>query len=249
MNALAIAFDGLQNRILHGDAAILPRVRGADAGHRLRIYADAYRLRLVEVLGNDFPATRDALGEAGFAELAERYLQAHPSTQPSVRHLGAAFADWLAAQADAPPGLYELARFEWLQAAAFDAVDAPTLDADDIAALAPDAWPELRLHLHPAARLLDGSWLAIAGGAVTLADVDSPTRWLLWRDADGDVLWRQLEGDEADALRAASDGADFGGVCERLAAHHGDEAALRAASLLKRWLADGLITADSHLPR
>jgi hypothetical protein len=249
MNALAAALDGLQDRILRGDSAIFPRVRGADAGHRLRIYADAYFLRLVEVLGNDFPATCDALGEDAFAAFAERYLQAHPSTQPSVRHLGAAFADWLEAQADAPPGLHELARFEWLQAAAFDAVDAPTLDANDIASLMPEAWPQLRLHLHPATRLLDGSRLAIVEGAVTLADVDSPARWLLWRDADGDVCWRQLEGDEADALRAATDGADFGDICERLAAYHGDEAALRAASLLKRWLADGLITADSHLPR
>lgn len=249
MNAPATALDGLQDRILRGDGAVFVRVRGADAAHRLRIYADAYRLRLVEVLGNDFPATRAALGDDDFSATAERYLQAHPSTQPSVRHVGSAFADWLQARPDAPAGAHELARFEWLQAAAFDAVDAPTLDANDIATLAPDAWPRLRLHLHPAAQLLDSSRLAIVEGTVTLADVDSPTRWLLWRDADGDVRWRQLEGDEADALHATTHGADFGDICERLAARHGGEAALRAASLLKRWLADGLVTADSHLPR
>ena len=93
MNALTATLDGLQERILYGDGAIF--VRGADAGHRLRIYADAYRLRLVEVLGNDFPATRDALGEEVFAAFVERYLHPHPSTRPSVRHLGSAFADWL----------------------------------------------------------------------------------------------------------------------------------------------------------
>ena len=243
MNALTATLDGLQDRILHGDGTIF--VRGADAGHRLRIYADAYRLRLVEVLGNDFPATRDALGEEVFAAFAERYLHPHPSTRPSVRHLGSAFADWLESQIDAPRGLHELARFEWLQAAAFDAFDAPTLAINDIAVLAPDAWPQLRLHLHPATQLLDTTRLAIVEGAVTLADVDSPTRWLLWRDADGDVHWRQLDDDEADALHAINRDATFGELCARLATRHGDDDALRAASLLKRWLADGLLAADS----
>jgi hypothetical protein len=245
MNALATELDGLQARILHGDAAIFPRVRGADAAHRLRIYADAYRLRLVEVLGNDFPATRDALGEDDFARFAECYPQAHPSMQPSVRHFGFAFAGWLETQADAPPGLHELARFEWLQSAAFDAADAPALRVDDVAALAPESWPSLRFQLHPCVRLLDTERLAIDEGALTLADGDSPVRWLLWRDAEGDVRWRSLEADEADALHAIRNGANFGELCARLESRHGEDGALRAASLLKRWLADGLLAADS----
>lgn len=247
MNALSAALDGLQDRILRGDGAIFARVRGADAGQRLRIYADAYRLRLAEVLGNDFPATREALGEDAFEGVAERYLRAHPSTRPSVRHFGSAFADWLEAQADAPSGLHELARFEWLLAAAFDAEDARALDADAVAALAPESWPRLRLRLHPATRLLDTARLAAVAGAPACIDVDAPARWLLWRDADGDVQWRQLEDDEAEALHAAAADADFGAVCELLAARHGDAGPLRAASLLKRWLADGLLAAADSL--
>lgn len=245
MNALAATLDGLQDRILHGDRAILPRVLGADAGHRLRIYADAWRLRLVEVLGNDFPATRAALGEDAFAGFAERYLHAHPSTHPSVRHVGRAFADWLQSQPGAPPGLHELARFEWLQAAAFDAEDAPALDAEDVASLPADAWPGLRLRLHPATRLLDTRRLAIVEGAPGSLDIDSPAHWLLWRGANGDVHWRRLDHDEADALHALLSTTDFAEVCERLSLRHGDHGPLRAASLLKRWLADGLLAAPS----
>lgn len=243
MSALASAQAGLQERILHGDAAVFPRVRGADAAQRLRIYADAYRLRLVDILGNDFPATRDALGESAFAAFAERYLHAHPPAHPSVRHVGGAFADWLAAEADAPRGLHELARFEWLQAAVFDAADAAALGIDELAALPAEAWPQLRLRLHPATQLLDSARLAIVGGAPACSDVVSPARWLLWRDPDGDVRWRQLEDDEAGALHALAANATFGDVCERLSAIH-DDGALRAASLLRRWLADGLIAAD-----
>ena len=240
MNALATALDGLQERILHDDNAIFIHVRGADAVHRLRIYADAYRLRLVEILGNDFPATRVALGDDDFAGFAERYLQAHPSTQPSVRHVGSAFTDWLATQADTPTGLHELARFEWLQAAAFDAADAPTLNIDNVTMLAPEAWPRLRLRLHPSARLLDTTRLATRDGEPAVSVSSDPARWLLWRDADGDVHWRQLEDDEADALHAVDAETTFGELCERLPA-------LRAASLLKRWLADSLLAADSPL--
>lgn len=202
-------------------------------------------MRLVEILGNDFPATRDALGEDVFAGFAERYLRAHPSTRPSVRHLGAAFADWMEAQLDAPRELHELARFEWLQAAAFDAEDMPLLGVEDVALLPAEAWPALRLHLHPSARLLDTIRLVIVAGAPEVAAADSPAHWLLWRGADGDVHWRSLDVDEADALRALRSGADFGDVCERLAMHHDDGGALRAASLLKRWLADGLLAADA----
>ena len=244
MNALATALDGLQERILYGDVAIFARVRGADAAHRLRIYADAYRLRLVEILGNDFPATRDALGEDAFAQFGERYLRAHPSTQPSVRHLGNAFSGWLEAQSDMPPGLHELARFEWLQGAAFDAADAPALGIDAVAALAPEAWPGLQLRLHPATQLLNSTRLAVRDGAIVIADDDQPMHWLLWRDAKGDACWRSLDADEAEALHAAHSGASFGDICERLAAHHGDDGPMRAASLLKRWLADGLLAAD-----
>lgn len=247
MNALATALDGLQERILRGDGTILVRVRGADAAQRLRIYGDAYRLRLVEVLGNDFPATRHALGEDAFALSAERYLQAHPSTRPSVRHVGSAFADWLETQDDAPRGLHELARFEWLQSAAFDAADAPALDVADVAALPADEWPALRLRLHPSVRLLDTARLAIHDGIPTLAGADESVHWLLWRGADGDGRWRSLEADEADALHAVLNNARFGEVCETLSTPHGDAGALRAASLLKRWLADGLIAADSLL--
>ena len=247
MSALPATLDGLQERILRGDGTNLLRVRGADAAQRLRIYSDAYRLRLVDVLGNDFPATRDALGEDRFAAFAERYLAAHPSVRPSVRHAGSHFADWLEAQAEAPSGLHELARFEWLQWAAFDADDAPALEVADVAALPADEWPALRLRLHPSARLLDTVRLAIHDGIPTLAEADEPMRWLLWRDADGDACWRSLEADEAGALHAVLDSACFGEVCETLSTPHGDAGALRAASLLKRWLADGLIAADSPL--
>jgi hypothetical protein len=67
----------------------------------------------------------------------------------------------------------------------------------------------------------------------------------MWRSVDGGVQWRRLDTDEAAALDAVAAGEPFARLCERMTAVHGDGGALRAASLLKRWLADGLLAAPS----
>lgn len=245
--------------LLHGDAGIAAdidatRAHGETRGDRLRIYADAYRLRLIDVLGQDYPATRALLGAARFDALADDYLRAHPSAHPSVRHFGQAFADWLAARREVPRGLHELARFEWLQGEVFDAADAAVLAIDAIASLPAHAWPALRLHLHPATRLLE-----LRGNAAAVVDAhtrglrlprlrgsNKTTHWLLWRSA-GDAHWRRLDLDEAELVRAVQSGDTFARLCERLDARHRD-GALRAASLLKRWLADGVLASNALHP-
>ena len=77
-----------------------------------------------------------------------------------------------------------------------------------------------------------------------LADDADPADWLLWR-LDFDVHWRRLEADEALALRAVEAGESFAQLCERLNEPNGDGAS-RAAALLKRWLADGLLAVSDN---
>ena len=83
------------------DAALGTVVRGhgrLDAAARIEIYADMYRARLVAVLREDFPRVCAILGDDGFSALVGRYLARHPSTHPSVRHLGHGFAGHLATE-------------------------------------------------------------------------------------------------------------------------------------------------------
>ena len=254
MSALAASQAAMHGWLLHGDPAIGASVQGPQVEQRLRIYSDAYRLRLLEVLGNDFPVTKALLGEDGFDAVALDYLDAHPSTHPSLRHFGHAFADWLRQHARRPRGLHALARFEWTQGLVFDAADADALTFDAIASLPAYAWPSLRLHLQPPVRML-----ALPCNAPALVDAhargeplpalrDAPAAdWLLWR-RDGDVHWRRLDADEADLLQAITDGECFGLLCERASARHPDDGPLRAASLLKRWLTDGLLATDAKRP-
>jgi hypothetical protein len=188
-----------------------------------------------------------------FDELAAAYLVDHPSRYCSVRYVGSEYAVWLNAHQGAPhfvqPHWAELAAFEWAQGEVFDAADSDIVVLGDIADIPFAAWPGLRLHLQPALRLI---WLhgnapacVVAHGAdKSLPRVirhDEPAMWLLWRRGF-DVYWRALESDELSALQALQAGANFGGVCESLCVWHSDDAvALRAASLLKRWISDELI--------
>ena len=231
--------------LLRRNPAQAPAVSGSPAASpitRLRVYADGYRWRLVEVLGHDFPALRASLGEDRFDTLAGDYLDAHPSRHSSVRHFGQRFPHWLARH-DATAA--DLARLEWRQGEVFDAADAPARSIDDMAALSPEAWAGLRLVLHPAVRRLRLHSTAIAvldaharGERLPPLRPHAPSAWLLWR-AGFDVHWRRLPRDEAMALVAIERGDAFADWCVRLP---GGSPALRAARLLKRWLSDGLVT-------
>lgn len=253
MSALAATQAAMHGWLLQGDPAIAARVQGPHVEHRLRIHADAYRLRMLEVLGNDFPVTNAVLGEDGFDAVAIQYIDSHPSTHPSLRHYGRAFADWLRPRGLRPRTLHQLARFEWMQGEVFDAADADPLAIEDVASLPADAWPLLRLHLQPSVRML-----SLACNAPALVEAHArehalpalrgtPTAEWLLRRHDGDVHWRRLDADEAALLHAVADGKCFAQLCELASRFHSDDGPLRAASLLKRWLADGLLA--THAPR
>ncbi|PNS09695.1 DNA-binding domain-containing protein [Solilutibacter silvestris] len=247
--ALFAQQDALRHWLINGNSAVSGFIGEDRRDDRLRIYADAYRLRLIDVLANDFPVLHALVGEEMFDTLAEGYLRAHPSRQPSVRHFGSGFPAWIHHH-EHPATWSALAQFEWMQGEVFDAVDAPVLGFDDLATLTPDAWPALRLRLQPAMRVVEvaaGIPAMIeahhAGEPLLAAVGDVPTRWLLWRH-DFRVHWRRLDDDEAALLALANDGATFAELCARLATSLPEaDAALRAIGLIKRWIADDLIAA------
>lgn len=239
------------------EAAVTGNERG-DAATRLRVYADAYRLRLLEALGNDYEALRRFIGEARFERLGRAYIEEHPSDTPSVRWFGRHLPQFLrrAPAYAARPVLAELAQFEWSKGEVFDAPDAPPLALEAVAAVAPDRWPGMQLQPHPGLRRLDLRWNVPAICLAYEQGQPAPRHrararalpWLLWRDAALNIRWRSLGADEAAAFDALSGGASFGTLCELLCQWlEPEHAALHAASLLKRWIVDGLIV-DLDVP-
>lgn len=225
---------------------------GLDSATRLEVYANAYRARLHEALETDFPALAYALGDEGFTALGEAYIAAHPSPYFSLRDYGTRLPVWLADQpvAEAHPWLVELATLEWALAEAFDAPDADTAGVEDAAALAPADWPAMCLHFVPSLRVVTQTWdiltpwhAAKAGEPFDTVDaLTAPTRCLVWREQLV-TRFRSVAPDEAQALEQAAAGASFADLCTTLGETEPspEQAALRAAALLKAWLEAGLV--------
>ncbi|HEY4128843.1 MAG TPA: DNA-binding domain-containing protein [Gammaproteobacteria bacterium] len=254
MSALKQLEQDFQGCVLGNDLDMAGQVVGdarADAAERVRVYVEAYRLRLLEILQDNFTGLHGLLGDEQFDAMGRAYIDAHPSTHPSVRwfprHLEAFLRE--TAPYSEHGHLAEMAAFEWAQSMVFDAVDQPVVGMQELASLPSEAWTGLRLRLCAAMQRLDLRWnipttwkQLEAQEEPELVEGEEPTGWLLWR-ADLTTHWRSLTQDEAWALDAAREGQGFSELCEGLCKWHAPEAvALKAASYLKLWLNDGLIT-------
>ncbi len=223
----------------------------ADAKARMDLYADACIARLVEALEHHYPGLRGLVGDEPFRRLCREYVAAHPSTFRSIRWFGDRMAAFLAEKAPYRdhPFLAEMAAFEWTQGRVFDAADAVPLGEAALQRVPPERWGFLAFGFTPAMELLDlrwnvpDLWQALDRGE-TPPDPEErevPVVWLVWRQAL-DPRWRPLEVDEAWALQQALAGADFATLCEGLLEWVDvQHAPLRAASLLRTWLAHGLV--------
>lgn len=217
------------------------------AGRRLKIYHDAYQLRLIEALSESYPKLGLLLGDALFEQMACSYIAAHPSTCRNLRWYGGAFADHLARELPEHPIAAELARFEWALGLAFDSADASLVTRDALAPVPLDAWGALRFALHPSVQVLDlglntpGIWKALAEDRAPPAVEQTPASWVIWRQSLS-PHFRSLPAEERVSLQWLRDGARFAELCEALAQDRGEsEAVALAAKLLSGWMADGLL--------
>lgn len=254
MNALPRTQGDFQNYLLRQEGPITGEIMGdarLDAITRLEIYANAYRLRLVEALDGDFVALEAHVGPERFEDIARAYIDAHPSDHFSLRHFGRHMARFLASVAPYKdePLLAELATFDWALTNSFDAADSAVATVEDMAKVAPDAWPHLVFVPHASVQRLNLEWNA--PGIWKAADKNQPLPtpekaphpigWAMWRQ-ELQIYFRSLSVDEAFALDALLRGENFGAICDGLTEWiDAKNVALHAAGLLKQWLADGLI--------
>ncbi len=255
MSPLAQLQRQFQAYVMSGDPLILPEVVAIDASkaqRRLDIYHQAYRLRLIEVLGNDFPGVKALAGEH-FTTLLQTYVEASPSPHFNVRWYGDRLAGFLAGHADAAstPALAEMAALEWDLTLVFDAVEEALVELADVGQVPPDAWATMRLSFASSLRCRVLHWnVAQIRRAMdqdeplpTLAPLESAETEAIWRH-DFKVRHRPLAVDEAAALNAARDGATFSDLCVLLCEWHAeDTVAMRAAELLKNWIHDQWVAA------
>ena len=156
-----------------------------------------------------------------------------------------------------------MAAFEWALGLAFDAEDAPVLALEDLAAIAPEAWADLKFSFHPSLHMLPLQWNvlqiwnALEKQEAPPAIAKTDEACLIWRQGFnlGSNLgfdlerglnshFRSLDFAEYAALQLAISGASFGALCEKLQENATEEeATMLAAQYLAGWLNEGMITA------
>jgi hypothetical protein len=226
--------------------ACLRLVRGADDSDRktrIRVYSDAYYLRLRDVLREDFPKVTALLGGERFDEVVAGYLEVFPSEKPSVRHLGRALAEFLRNRKDIPRCLADLAELEWARLEVFDAPDDDCATMADLAVVPPDTWPSLRFSMIPAIRTLRAQFpvhqLWSDGKSPDMPPVETSLR--IWRKNGFQVLHAPMDERESAALDRMVSGEPFATICETFADLPEMDAVQETTALLARWIEDGII--------
>jgi len=118
---------------------------------QLSVYREQFWIRHVGCLAEDYATLQALLGETGFETLVAAYLGAHPPTKFRLRDLGERLPSFVAERSPWAEDalLADVARVEWAFVDAYDAADAPPLDAASLGGVAEDAWSGARLTFHP----------------------------------------------------------------------------------------------------
>ncbi len=187
------------------------------ASERIGIYAEMFIWRQLETLREDFPKLWALMGEDPFESTARDYLQSHPSRHPSLSKLGRELPDFLRRSQLLRSDLADLASLEWARAEVFEALDAPVMDSQALAALPPDELAEMKLEPISAWQLLRLDhdilplWRALEEGRP--ADVGAPKLGdncaVVWRKGF-DVFHVAVNRNEALALDSLLAGAPPG---------------------------------------
>lgn len=231
-----------------------PRGWGARQAAGMAVYRNNYRSALLNALRAGFERTERWVGAEAFGRAAAHHVISHPPSSWTLDDAGAGF-DVTCAQlfADDP----EVAELVWLERAmldAFTSADSIPMDTTGFSAATADFaeqdWAALRLTFQPGmgwrqvSHDLRGIWQHLADDAATglqVVPLEEPLVCLVWREGERPTF-KQVSSLEGRAFAAMQGGANYGDLCEMLAAEIGaDQAILDAGRCLGGWLAEGMI--------
>jgi hypothetical protein len=244
--------DDLSNVVLPSNAL--------DSSSRLEIYIDAYFERLLECLGQEFQATRAALGDENFNAVAFGYLRREPSRSYTLNELGATFPSYLsetrlherAAPVDAARSwgefIVELAAFERVLRDVFDgpgSENIETMEFSHLAAQLADSAGQLRLLPAPSLRLVQFDhhvhrfWQDWKDSGAVVVPPPAPAYLAISR-RDFAVQRHELSALQFELLARLLEGQSLSDAIEATAVQSGALESLLADSL-QAWFADWIV--------
>ncbi|MHB1051636.1 MAG: HvfC/BufC family peptide modification chaperone [Thiobacillus sp.] len=220
---------------------------GAD--HRLHIYHNAYRVRLLENLQDAYEKTWAYLGDETFESSALAFIEGNPPKHRNLRWHGAELPQWLAVRFPQDRDIAELALIDWQLRLAFDGPDASPVQTVELAGLAAEDWASVGFQFVPTLFIVPVRFNSVAiwhaldqEQAPPAAEALPAPAWLLiWRKG-WQPHFRTIQAAEYAALMQLQGGASFAQVCADLGEQFSDqEAANVAAESLRTWLQDEMI--------
>jgi Putative DNA-binding domain len=216
----------------------------------VEIYADMYLWRLVDALREDYPKLAALVGDERFYALSEAYVREHPSRHHDLGRAGVHLPAFLRGHPDpGRPDLADLAALEWSRSEVFFEAEVERASSGALAALPAEEFPETRLHLVPALRVLTAEhdvvhlWRELEHGHPAPSPAPGVHAIAVWRSGF-DVLHTSLELDEASALRAVGSGDPLSCVCAVFGAR--EDPARTAFNAITSWFGEGWIAAVEH---
>jgi hypothetical protein len=219
-------------------SAFLARVMQAEDGTAgLDVYRRIVRANTRRALEGAYPVLSRLVGEAFFAEMADRYADAHPSRGGDLHGFGAAFATFIGGYAPARQLDYlpDVARLEWAVHRAAFARDPASFDFAALAALSPTARLEARLEPQPGTVLVESADPIVSIWEANRHDRDGALE-SAW---EGEAALVYREGLHVRVVRAGRDAP----LLARLLAGHPLGEACRDeadAAALPRWVGAGI---------
>lgn len=208
---------------------------------RLQIYRNAYFLRVIDQLENQYPTLASALGKPAFGKLVHDYITAHPSRYYNIREIGRALPLFMQKIGDFSHVLIEIARVE----AALSLV--LTADAEDrltitiLQDLPIDDGGNYRFQLIKAHQLLS---ITPEGGAYFNLALAARADLLIWQ-RQNKAFYHLLSEKEALIINYFRQGLDFAEVCEKMNQHlcH-DEGVPFILQCIQYWIQQEIFTVN-----
>jgi hypothetical protein len=237
------------------ESLVTPSARGMRPVDRLEVYREQFWLRHLPNLRDDYPTVVWALGHEAFEGLCVEYLRAHPPRTWDLQKLGANLPAYAASH---PPwqgdGLAcDAARLDWAFMEAYSTPDAGPFDPSVLSSAPEDAWPHVRIGLHPSVRALVLEFpvhrvrAALKDGQAPERPCAGPTRIVVWRDARWTVRDASVDPFAFALLNELARGVPLGEACERVASSESRLAdtvsmAHRVGECFQEWTAIGWVT-------
>lgn len=245
--------ENMQMYILNDDETIFDAIAAphqSDVKGRLDVYRNAYYLRLLDILAEDFEVLQKRMGIEMFEAVVYDYLRAHPSSSYTVRDVGKKFPDFLNSLEKISPEMIELARFEEALCQAALAEDVKPLTMVDLANVPADDWANVKLRLHPSVNLLLCEyntlkfWRAIYDDKpYTITKLARPVCVCVWRK-NYTSFFRALSHEEARLMVGIYDQCTFSDLCELMLEFFKEEEVVTWVSqYLQEWIFEEIFQA------